>query len=289
MFLIWNGDILTLYALCGLLLLPSIRLPWPALVFIGAAFIVLAEIWPFGIDLPSSQAAAHEIALARYTYGHGRFMAILAFRWHEAWSLIVPLLISVLPRTTGLMYLGMAVWRSGLLRKPELPRSRLAAAIAVGAVVGVPITVNEIWSQLTGHALWSALRLPHVDASLLLALAYVAALLLWLTPRRVSFLPGVAAAGQIALTNYLVQSIVLGFIFYGYGFGLLGRIGSASAACMGVALYTTQIKLSREWLRRFQFGPFEWLWRSLSYGRWQPMRRLSLLTTGNLSQWEREV
>jgi uncharacterized protein len=76
----------------------------------------------------------------------------------------------------------------------------------------------------------------------------------------------------MALTNYLLQSIVLGFVFYGYGFGLFGRIGSAAAACIGLVLYAAQLQLSRLWLRRFRFGPFEWLWRSLAYGQRQPIR-----------------
>jgi len=84
----------------------------------------------------------------------------------------------------------------------------------------------------------------------------------------------------MALTTYLIQSITLGFLFYGYGFGLFGRIGSAAAACIGVTIYLIQVQLSRFWLGRFQFGPFEWLWRSLTYGRRQPMRRRHPCLTG---------
>ena len=78
--------------------------------------------------------------------------------------------------------------------------------------------------------------------------------------------------GRMALTNYLMQSVVLGCVFYGYGFGLFGRIGPAAAAGIGVAIYLVQVHLSRLYLRRFRFGPFEWVWRSLSYGYRQPMR-----------------
>src|SRR5205085_8871880 len=85
-------------------------------------------------------------------------------------------------------------------------------------------------------------------------------------------LRGLAALGQMALTNYLLQSVMLGCIFYGYGFGLFGRIGAAPAAAIGFAIYAAQVQLSRLWLRYFRFGPFEWLWRSLAYGRRQPMR-----------------
>lgn len=78
--------------------------------------------------------------------------------------------------------------------------------------------------------------------------------------------------GRMALTNYLTQSVVLGFIFYGYGLGLFGRIGPAPAALIGVGLYVAQLFFSGFWFLHYRFGPVEWLWRSLTYGRWQPMR-----------------
>jgi uncharacterized protein len=86
--------------------------------------------------------------------------------------------------------------------------------------------------------------------------------------------------GRMALTNYLMQSIVLGWVFYGYGFGLFGQIGPAAAATIGVAIYVMQVYLSRLYLQRIRFGPFEWLWRSLSYGVRQPMRRGPDLSRG---------
>ena len=94
-----------------------------------------------------------------------------------------------------------------------------------------------------------------------------------MTPARVTRVSALfASLGQMALTNYLTESVVLGVIFYGYGFGLFGRLGSASAALIGIALYTGQLFFSRLWLRHYRFGPVEWLWRSLTYGRWQRMR-----------------
>jgi uncharacterized protein len=273
LFLIWNGDILTLYAICGLSLVPFVALPWQALTLIGAALVALPEFVSFGLTLPSGAAAIADIAQARQVYGTGGFLPILKFRWYEAWSLIVPLLISVLSRTAGLMYWGMAAWRSGLLRAPERHRRKLVMALVLGMAVGAPVTINEISKKSTGKALWPALHAPHIDASILLALAYVSGLLLWLTPRRALHFPRLAATGRMALTNYLVQSVVLGFVFFGYGFGLLGRTGSAAAAGIGVALYVAQLQLSLLWLNQFRFGPFEWLWRSLAYGKRQPMHR----------------
>ena len=246
--------------------------------------IALPEFISFGLRLPSGPAAVAVIAQTRQVYGDQGFLSILKFRWHESWSLIVPLLIMVLPRTTGLMYWGVAAWRSGILRAPERHPGKLAAALAIGAAIGGAITVNDVWAASHGRAPLPALQNTHVDASILLALAYVSGLLLWLNPSRTSRLPGLAALGQMALTNYLLQSIMLGCIFYGYGFGLFGRIGSAAAAAIGLAIYMVQMQLSRLWLRHFRFGPFEWLWRSLAYARRQPMRRVPINPTATVAR-----
>jgi len=101
-----------------------------------------------------------------------------------------------------------------------------------------------------------------------LALAYGAAILLW-NPHA----PHVGAAGQMALTNYLIQSMVLGFVFYGYGLGLFARLGVGVTLAGGIVFYCAQLAGSRWWLRRFYSGPFEWLWRSISYLQWQPLLR----------------
>lgn len=70
----------------------------------------------------------------------------------------------------------------------------------------------------------------------------------------------------MAFTNYIVQSIVLGFVFFGYGLGLFGRIGATAGFFLGVALYLVQMLASRWWLARYRFGPIEWLWRASMYG-----------------------
>jgi uncharacterized protein len=76
----------------------------------------------------------------------------------------------------------------------------------------------------------------------------------------------------MALTNYLFQSLVFTTIFYSYGLGLYGKVGPALILALAVLIFTLQIPLSVWWLRRFRFGPAEWLWRTLTYGRLQPMR-----------------
>jgi uncharacterized protein len=272
--LIWNGDILVLYATCGLLTIPFLRLPAWMLPVLGAALILLPSVVDLPIRFPSDEAMQAQAVAAARVYGTGSVADILVFRYRETGSFIVPLLLAFMPQTAGLMLCGVAVSRSGVLREPQRHTSLLRAILVVAFAIGASATVLAVFSRSTGRA-------PAIPAGLLracsfvpLAFSYAAGLLLWLTPARVSSVTALfAAAGQMALTNYLTESVVLGFIFYGYGFGLFGRMGSAPAALIGIALYTGQLFFSRMWLRRYRFGPVEWLWRSVTYGRLQRMSR----------------
>jgi uncharacterized protein len=77
----------------------------------------------------------------------------------------------------------------------------------------------------------------------------------------------------MAFTNYLLQSLIFCWIFFGYGLGQFGRMSATMAFALGVAVYAAQMALSRRWLAHYRFGPVEWLWRTLMYGQAQPMRR----------------
>jgi uncharacterized protein len=107
-----------------------------------------------------------------------------------------------------------------------------------------------------------------------LAMAYLAALAL-LAPR-VQFLSRLAPVGRMALTNYLLQTVICVTLFYGYGFGLYGRIGQAGGLLLTIAIFLLQIPFSNWWLNRYRFGPMEWLWRCLTYRKIQPMRQTNL-------------
>jgi len=82
-----------------------------------------------------------------------------------------------------------------------------------------------------------------------------------------------AAVGRTAFTNYLAQSVLCTTIFYGFGLGLYGDVERTGQILIVFAVWAVQLVVSPLWLRRFRFGPFEWAWRSLTYGRLQPMRR----------------
>src|SRR5579871_6443230 len=136
MFLIWNGDILCLYAVCGLLLAPSLRLSPRALAILGFAAILLPSFVSINFHFPSGEGMRAQAEAANRVYAHGDFLEILRFRSHEAVRFILPLLWSTLPRTVGLMWWGVAAWRSGLLRQPEHHRRLLAMLLVAGIALG---------------------------------------------------------------------------------------------------------------------------------------------------------
>lgn len=275
MTLISNVDILTLYAVCGLVLILFVRLPAVVVAAAGVAAIYLPTLLPLGPSLPPEAELRRWADMATQHYAHGTFADIVAFRWRETRALIAPILFETAQNTAGMMLLGMAVWRSGVIRTPGRFRTQLWIFCVIAGLAGGANTTRDVVLRATG----STFGLPHfvrvIGAEVPLALSYAALLLALLSdPRRVpAWATRFAAAGQMALTNYLTQSLVLGFIFYGFGFGLFGRVAPTPAAIFGIALYTLQLYLSRWWLARYRFGPCEWLWRSLTYGQRQPMRR----------------
>ncbi len=272
--LIWNGDILTLYAVCGALLLPILRMKTPVLGGFGIALVCLSFLisWDF---LWPTDAVLHRLAFeADSIYATGSFKSVLAFHWHETRQFILPLLSMTVLRTWGLMTLGAAAWRAGVFRDPHRHGDLLRTVAILGGSIGVWTTFQSVTASSTGHPAPYAPLLLEAGSYVPLALAYTAIILLLLQSpiirRRATLFQ---AAGQMALTNYLMQSVVLSLLFYGYGLGLSGRLGSASAVLIGIALYVIQLGYSVWWLRRYHFGPVEWLWRTLTYGRRQPMRR----------------
>ncbi|MFB3078563.1 MAG: DUF418 domain-containing protein, partial [Lysobacterales bacterium] len=122
------------------------------------------------------------------------------------------------------------------------------------------------WVWFAGNVLW-------VLAGWSLALGYAAGIVL-LVQRNFwqMCLRPLQAVGRLALSNYLLQTLICTTLFYSYGFGLYGKLGPAAAALLVIAIYLLQVVLSFLWTRRFRFGPAEWLWRSATYGRLQPMR-----------------
>lgn len=274
LFLIWNGDILTEYGLAGLLVLPFLWGPRWLLAAGASLFLALYLAVPLLpiVTWPTAAWMKDHVAEARQVYGMGGFTDILGFRIREAIS-ILPLHVAILPRTVTLFLIGMLAWRIDILRRPAARRPLLLAVAIAGMLAGGALTVAEQAQALSELPWRTQLSLERL-AALLLALGYGAALLSILnTSAGKRMLAWAAPLGRMAFTNYLAQSIIFGWIFYGYGLGLFGRVGVVTALAIGVGVYMAQVMFSAQWLRHYRFGPVEWLWRTLMYGTAQRLRR----------------
>jgi uncharacterized protein len=272
---IWNGDILTEYALVGLLAMVFLRAPtWGIaggvaaclLLYLGLPFLPLPMPWPGTLTLQQHVSQANRV------YATGGLLDVWRFSQHEL-HLLWPLHVWVMPRTMALMLLGMLVWRTGVLQHTaRYPRGFWTTAGA-GIVTGAMLTVAGTTGTLTewgrsGAALSSL-------APIVLATGYAALVLAFVGhPVATRVLTVFAPVGRMAFSNYIMQSLTFGFMFYGYGLGYFGQLGAAQTLPLGIAVYTMQSLLSTWWLTRFRYGPLEWLWRTLMYGKRQAMRKV---------------
>jgi uncharacterized protein len=257
--LIWNGDILTEYALTGLIVLPLLFAPTWLMAAACAAFLalfLLQPMLPTIFPFPSQAWLAAQVNAANSVYAGGGFLDILAFRIREV-AAFLPLHSYVFPRTLGLFLLGALSWKLGLFDGSPRVTRRLWPAAAV--LIGIGLTLT---GALPAH------RYGGPAGTILLALGYAALVIaIEATKRGRRWLRWAEPVGRMAFTNYILQSVILGFVFYGYGLGLFGKLDSLSGLALVLAVYLAQVILSRRWLDRFQYGPIEWLWRTLMYGK----------------------
>jgi len=298
-FLIWMGDILIMYALLGFLLLlfrkarPRTLLIWavillaiPLLFTIGStALVALGRMVPEGaaqIDQAFAQAEAGYLAdleRAYRVYASGSFAEITGQRIYDYSSLGLISFWALGFNVLAMFLVGLYFGKRQIFQDVAAHRPLFRKLLTWGLLIGIP-----------GNALYATLIMnfprfePTWDLVLatvaqgigapLLSLAYLSALVLlaerpaW--GRRLKVL---APMGQMALTNYLLQSVICTLLFYSYGLGLFGKVGHAAGIGLTIVIYLLQIPFSRWWMQRFQYGPAEWLWRSLTYLKLQPMRR----------------
>ena len=272
--LLWNGDILTEYALAGLVVLAFLRastrtVARAAVAFYG--FYLAAPFLPFMPAWPDDALLRAEVGEALRIYGSGSYGEIRAYSWHE-WRLFSPIFLSLFGITPALFLGGVLLWRSGVLRGPPRWPTQLVAVGGIG--LGLVLTLVGRGETLARATDAFTIYLAASFAPTVMAAGYGAALLLavqrWpgAAPLR-----GFAAAGRMAFSNYIAQSLVFTTVFYGYGLAQFGRVAAAAAVAYGLAFFALQVAASVWWLRRFEYGPLEWLWRTLTYGKAQPMRR----------------
>ena len=290
-YLIWDGDILVPYALCGILLLwwaRRLSARWLAagailMLAIGAVLTVGHGIgWnemseadrakEAEIMMPTREQAGTQLQamLGSYTdvVAHRASFVFMAQTMYFA--------LFFLWRCGGMMLLGMALYKSGFL-----DGGRPITTYARAAGVALPLGLALAW--------WGAAELERVGfvmperavadvwnyaGAVFASIGYAAALILIVKRQALPAIRrALAAVGQMALSNYLFHSIVTSIVFLGWGFGLAGRLDYAGQLVFVAAVWLVQLIVSPLWLARFRFGPAEWLWRSLTYGERQPMRR----------------
>jgi uncharacterized protein len=270
--LIWNGDILVEYAVAGLIVLPLLFGPgWLALVVATVSLLLFVEmpLLPRVVAFPPQWWIREHITQAAIAYGDGGFQDVLAFRIREIPAMFT-LHVLIFPRTIALFLFGALVWRSGILRRTSEHR-RLLFGVAIGGIVcggALSLAAAGAWFG------WPARDVIERLGTVILATGYGAAVIGAVgVPSCQRMLAWAAPVGRMAFSNYIAQSLILGWIFYGYGLGLFGKASVTTALAIGVVVYAVGAVISAWWLERYRYGPVEWLWRSLMYGSSQPMRR----------------
>ncbi len=279
--LLWWGDILFLYAVAGALALPWRRLPDRALLAIALVVFAAWHGWGMIDSLADHAGGDHSAAAARIAadvkQAHDSFTGRIGdvLRTQAGWPLVVTLY--TLGETWPLMLIGMVLYRSGLFAG-AWPRPRLRAmawgGIGIGGLWTLALLAWALPRHFPGWAMGDVLGWWTAPAHLAMALGYAAALVL-AAPRLLGTSLGqrLAAAGQVAFSNYLGTTLAMTFLFYGWGIGLFGRLG-VPAQCGVVALWwAVMLAWPPFWLARFRQGPLEWVWRSLTELRLLPFRR----------------
>lgn len=222
-------------------------------------------------------APTDEDVLADLEAYRGSYAAILEHRTPHVWMMhLTATPFFMLWRIGGLMLIGMALMKLGVLtgqRSNAFYRNLMLA----GYGLGLPLTIYSAWAYFANdfEPLWSMRQggVPNAWGSILVALGHVA--LVMLIARSGAFHSlalRFEAVGRMAFTNYLMHSLVMTTIFYGYGLGLYGEVPRLYQMLFVAGMLAFQLVLSPWWLKRFRFGPAEWLWRSLTYGQRQPFR-----------------
>ncbi len=301
--LLWYGDILTMYALIGCVAVWFVDKParslflWSAALFIASFLLwVVVMSGAFALDhaahLPGasselvtsanemrsafgeagSPAIAQEVAAYR-----GSWFDSVAYRAKDGpFAQLVFVAFGGL-ETLALMLLGMALFRNGFL-KGEWDDAAYRRTMWIGYAIGIPGSIAlaiTTWAYgfdtivTTGIAM--AAMLPFRIAVTIGHAALIVGFVQGGARRKL--VARLAAAGRVAFSNYLGTTVLMTTLFYGYGFGLYGHLSRWQIYLVPPFAFALMLLWSKPWLDHFRYGPLEWLWRSLSRGALQPMRR----------------
>ncbi|MBY9061671.1 DUF418 domain-containing protein [Sphingomonas yunnanensis] len=286
LYLLWYGDILHHYALVGVAALLFVHAPTRLLLLAAAAALLVATIGGVGLVsaavAPATRAAVEQsfgrppaaLLLSEIAALRGSLADGLRWRWrHDAGP--VAGLFANGPETLGYMLLGMAAYRAGFATG-AWPRARYVLVAALTLPLGTAIEAT-LATRTAAHGF----AVPAVvTASFALGPLVHAPMVGGYAALLLASLPGtragerLAALGRTALSNYLLSSLVLAAIFYGWGGGRFAHWGRGEAYLLLPPLWMLLLSWPPAWLARYQYGPAEWLWRTLARGSLQPWRRV---------------
>jgi len=290
--LVWDGDILHDYALLGFVLL-LFRRGSPKTLLVGASVLLAIPMLFYGITTYSSltgHVAPQVKEWITYENGagdDGTIGDVSDTYSRGSYAEMITLRASELPRdmspdaddayVLAIFLLGLYAGRRRIFHdiSAHLPFIRRVQrwALMIGGVGNAAFAVGGSVEPSPSAVTQNVGRLCLVVAAPAMMLFYASTIVLF-TQREAwrRRLAPLAAVGRTALSNYLLQSLICTTIFYGYGLSLFGKVGPSLGLLLTITIFLIQIPLSGWWLRRFQFGPMEWLWRSLTYWQRQPMR-----------------
>ena len=290
-YLLWHGDILVLYALCGMLVFPARRLAPSTLLTIGLVTLAIGSALSVAAGMafsgappealrqfqsfwsPSAEEIAAETAAFRGAYvEHLPWRAAYAFDFQTT-----ELFMWGLWRAGGLMLLGMALFKFGILSGAR-PRGFYARQGAVGFGIGVPLVA---WGLYRHHATgWNVIDSFFIGSqwnywgSILVSLGWIGLLLtLWHAGAFRALIERLQAVGRMAFSCYILETVISTLVFYGHGLGLFGTVDRLQQMLFTVGVWVILLTVAPLWLARFGYGPLEWIWRSLTYGRFDPIGR----------------
>lgn len=289
--LIWAGDILLLYALLGFALLPTLALASRRLLQLALACLALPIVgyvamviggMPDPFAGPPSANGFDPLATMRSGFAHGSVVQVLQANAIQLVGRWIDLFVTWrLPKVLGMFLLG--AWIGRAILHDKLMSNRRLLRRVTGWGLGLGIVLNLYGAMLDEQAAylpatWAGL--PDVAVSAvgypLLALGYAASgVLLARAADGRSRLRPMAAVGRMALTNYLMQSVIMIGCFYGIGLGWYASMGPTETTLLALLICIGQVIISVFWLSRFRFGPVEWLWRRWTRREPVPFRRVA--------------
>jgi uncharacterized protein len=289
-YLLWDGDILVSYAICGATVFLFRRCSARTLTLCAGVFFVIGMVTTvqsgrvvnfasgFLPELLSTRISPQAETLAF----RGGFITQLPVRANFSFMIqTVGFAVSSYWRIVAAMLLGIAFLKEGYFapgrKSVVFGRVALVAGLQIGialAVCGVASLFYIGWDSYSGFL---AYQLGNYLSSIPCALGWVGAILLLMaTGARTWLVSWVAPLGRMAFTNYLLQTIIGTAIFYGHGLGMFGKVHRASLLLIAIGIWLLQLILSAWWMSRFRFGPLEWLWRGFTYKKLPLLRRAVL-------------